>query len=227
MRATRRTVRSAAIATGVIAATLALPVGIASADSPTAPDTHQDQGETVRESVGQKSGGEKPDTSKRTYVRTYKNLGGSGFDAKVFKTKSGYEAEMWGKDTASNKVILWDTLTQSGIKAAYGQHNGAHFVLNPDGTMKGWVEGGGKKQDNKKQNKKTQSKKTQSKTHDKAGNKTPQGHVVPKGGVKAGAEGVEKAPDTAMVAAGGGMAAAGAAGLGFAMLRRRRTDGEG
>ncbi len=45
-------------------------------------------------------------------------------------------------------------------------------------------------------------------------------------GVKAGAEG-GKQPDTVMMAAGGGMAAAGAAGLGFAMLRRRRTDGEG
>ncbi|MFD9825613.1 hypothetical protein [Streptomyces violascens] len=47
--------------------------------------------------------------------------------------------------------------------------------------------------------------------------------VVPKGGVKAGAEGVsgDSSDQTPMIAAGGGMAAAGAAGLGFAMLRRR------
>ncbi|MFE2478234.1 hypothetical protein [Streptomyces sp. NPDC059389] len=54
--------------------------------------------------------------------------------------------------------------------------------------------------------------------------------VVPKGGVKAGAEGVGTAAgsskgDTPMlVAAGGGMAAVGAAGLGFALLKRGRAD---
>ncbi|WAL97846.1 hypothetical protein [Streptomyces sp. Je 1-369] len=49
--------------------------------------------------------------------------------------------------------------------------------------------------------------------------------VAPKGGVKAGAEGVRDAGDPAFLVAGGGMAAAGAAGLGFAMLRRGRSDG--
>ncbi|MGW2230345.1 hypothetical protein [Streptomyces formicae] len=48
--------------------------------------------------------------------------------------------------------------------------------------------------------------------------------ATPKGGVKAGAEGVHGAGDPAFLVAGGGMAAAGAAGLGFAMLRRGRTD---
>ncbi|MFD7554428.1 hypothetical protein ACFV9E_07780 [Streptomyces sp. NPDC059835] len=49
--------------------------------------------------------------------------------------------------------------------------------------------------------------------------------IVPKGGVKAGAEGVATADsDTLLLpAAGGGMAAVGAAGLGFAMLRRNRA----
>ncbi|MFE9402334.1 hypothetical protein ACFYNY_11205 [Streptomyces sp. NPDC006530] len=47
--------------------------------------------------------------------------------------------------------------------------------------------------------------------------------VVPKGGVRAGAEGVSDGSSdrTPMPAAGGGIAAAGAAGLGSAMLRRR------
>ncbi|WP_405491289.1 hypothetical protein [Streptomyces sp. NBC_00096] len=56
--------------------------------------------------------------------------------------------------------------------------------------------------------------------------------VVPKGGVKAGAEGMATVSAQAgadgqaplLLAAGGGMAAAGAAGLGFAMLRRSRSD---
>ncbi|MGV9879868.1 hypothetical protein [Streptomyces sp. NPDC003006] len=48
--------------------------------------------------------------------------------------------------------------------------------------------------------------------------------VTPRGGVKAGAEGVRSGGDPVFLVAGGGMAAAGAAGLGFAMLRRGRTD---
>ncbi|MDG4863274.1 hypothetical protein P8605_34565, partial [Streptomyces sp. T-3] len=135
------------------------------------------------------------DESGRKFVREYKNLGGSGFDAKVYKVKGGYDAEMWGKNP-EGKYVKWDTLQQRGDKAAYGQHNGAHFVLNPDGTMKGWVEGG----------KKDQHKKPVA----------PVKPGTPKGGVKAGAEGVSASDNTELLAAGGGMAAAGAAGLGFA-----------
>ncbi|MFD4246975.1 hypothetical protein ACFWP3_36120 [Streptomyces sp. NPDC058525] len=52
------------------------------------------------------------------------------------------------------------------------------------------------------------------------------GTIVPKGGVKAGAEGVESGSEgTALLTAAGGAAAAGAAGTGFVVLRRRRTDG--
>ncbi|MEU5955509.1 hypothetical protein [Streptomyces sp. NPDC047525] len=47
--------------------------------------------------------------------------------------------------------------------------------------------------------------------------------VAPKGGVKAGTEGFHSG-DPVFIAAGGAMAAAGAAGLGYAMLRRGRTD---
>ncbi|MEU6991909.1 hypothetical protein ABZ953_14775 [Streptomyces sp. NPDC046465] len=58
-----------------------------------------------------------------------------------------------------------------------------------------------------------------------SGNGTNHGKTVaPKGGVKAGAEHLRDAGDPAFLVAGGGMAAAGAAGLGFAMLRRGRTD---
>ncbi|MCI3933052.1 hypothetical protein [Streptomyces sp. AN091965] len=49
--------------------------------------------------------------------------------------------------------------------------------------------------------------------------------TAPKGGVRAGTEGLRDSGNPAFLAAGGAMAAAGAAGLGFAMLRRGRTDG--
>ncbi|MFF1714713.1 hypothetical protein [Streptomyces sp. NPDC058268] len=159
----------------------------------------------------------KPD-HKRHLVHQYTNLGGTGFDAKVYKTKAGYEADMIAKSTDTGKKVVWDTIKQSGHKPAYGQHNGAHFVLNPDGTMKGWTEG---------------------KTHgngngDSGHGQKPQGqvqpkngasHVVPKGGVKAGADGMSPAGEsTPLMAAGGGMAALGAAGLGFALYRRKQNN---
>ncbi|MFI8929572.1 hypothetical protein ACIG3E_18060 [Streptomyces sp. NPDC053474] len=49
--------------------------------------------------------------------------------------------------------------------------------------------------------------------------------TTPQGGVRAGTEGLRDSGNPAFLAAGGAMAAAGAAGLGFAMLRRGRTDG--
>ncbi|WP_030688092.1 hypothetical protein [Streptomyces sp. NRRL B-1347] len=151
----------------------------------------------------------KPQPSKkRTFVREYQNLGKTGFDAKVYKTKAGYEADMIAPAPDTGKKTVWDTLKQTGGKAAYGQHNGAHFVLNPDGTMKGWVEG------------RTHGGGTSKPTHPST--------KVPQGGVKAGADGVGDTAgashDTPLVAAGGGMAALGAAGLGFAMYRRKQNN---
>ncbi|MER5640293.1 hypothetical protein ABT095_25525 [Kitasatospora sp. NPDC002227] len=58
-------------------------------------------------------------------------------------------------------------------------------------------------------------------THDTRGNShTP---VVPKGGVRAGAEGVGSSDDYGLAAFGGGAAAA-AAGLGFTVARKRRVE---
>ncbi|MFD9631222.1 hypothetical protein [Streptomyces violascens] len=371
MRATRRTIRTAAIATGAIAA-LALPAGAAFADSPTAPsdqqgrqqvlpgtedpkqdpkgqvlpgkddekkgDTKKDEskkdeskeGETDK---GETDKGEKKDESKkddskddskkdvRSFVKSVKLADGSV--AKVYKLgQNHYEAEIWAN---GSKL---DTLVAKGASAT-GQNNGLYVVLNPDGTVTSWVEGGKKDESKKKDQskkderrddrKKDERKKDGKKSHvissvkitmpdgriaklikttdgprveismpngnflgaidlkdpsalndgwtykivnagkgvykfvvidgksggnswvydfngkliekytvQKDGKKQQQpvktaAGVVPKGGVKAGAEGVsgDSSDQTPMIAAGGGMAAAGAAGLGFAMLRRR------
>ncbi|MFB7058286.1 hypothetical protein ACFCXT_34840 [Streptomyces vinaceus] len=49
---------------------------------------------------------------------------------------------------------------------------------------------------------------------------------APKGGVRAGAEEAKPSADGVVLMAGGaGLAAAGAAGLGLSMLRRRRAEG--
>ncbi|MFI1681712.1 hypothetical protein [Streptomyces sp. NPDC020607] len=169
----------------------------------------------------------KPD-HKRVFVREYKNLGGSGFDAKVYKVTNGYEADMIAKAPDTGKKSVWDTLKQSGSKPAYGRHNGAHFVLNPDGTMKGWTEGrtdsNGHHDNNARHDNTGTKPQPQSQSHSPSRNDSQQ--VVPKGGVKAGADGVKaesSSDDAPLIAAGSGMAAAGAAGLGFALYRRKQN----
>ncbi|MFJ8311911.1 MULTISPECIES: hypothetical protein [unclassified Streptomyces] len=350
MRATRRTLRTAAIATGAIAA-LALPAGAAFADSPTAPSEPQTQPQVLpgtedpkqdkqdpkqdpkpevlpgkdddtKKDESKKDESKKDDTKKelRSFVKSVKLADGSV--AKVFKLgQNHYEAEIWAN---GSKL---DTLVAKGASAT-GQNNGLYVVLNPDGTVTSWVEGGkkndGKRDDVKKKDERKRDNKQGDKSSDvvssvkitmpdgriaklikatknngprveismpngnflgsidlknpsvlndgwtykivNAGNgvykfvvidgknggnswvydfdgkliekytvqkdgkkkqdRTATG-VVPKGGVKAGAEGVSNASSdqAPMIAAGGGLAAAGAAGLGFAMLRRRGGQG--
>ncbi|MEU2955516.1 DNA-directed RNA polymerase I subunit RPA34 [Streptomyces xanthochromogenes] len=371
MRATRRTVRTAAIATGAIAA-LALPAGAAFADSPATPSDAQvqphgqagdetpksdvlpgtDKGDEAKKDEAKKDESKKGDESKkdeakkdeakkddagkgdkkddtqkdvRAFVKSVKLADGSV--AKVYKLgQNHYEAEIWAN---GSKL---DTLVAKGASAT-GQNNGLHVVLNPDGTVTSWVDGG-KKKDEKKDDKRDERRKDERRKDDKKSDvisavkitmpdgriakliKTTNGprveismangtflgaidlkdpsalndgwtykivnagkgfykfvvidgrnggnswvydfggkliekytvqkdgkkaqphrdtktadrttaNVVPKGGVKAGAEGVSNgsSDQTPMLAAGGGLAAAGAAGLGFAMLRRRGSQG--
>ncbi|WP_069886442.1 hypothetical protein [Streptomyces luteocolor] len=140
---------------------------------------------------------------KRVFVRDAKLADGS--TAKIYKLgPNHYQA-----DIIANGVKL-DTLDANG-KAASGQNNGLHVTLNPDGTIKSWVEG------------KNNGHTTQPK-HDV---RKDSNRVVPKGGVKAGADGVDpgSSDDAPLIAAGSGMAAIGAAGLGFAMYRRKQNNG--
>ncbi|MFG2983130.1 hypothetical protein ACGFYQ_18090 [Streptomyces sp. NPDC048258] len=354
MRSTRRTtLRTAAVLAGA-AAVLALPVGSAFADSPAVPEPEALPGieqpsvdpsvepsveppvePSVDPSVPPVTPPVTPPTKPqvkpevrpevRAYVTTVKLADGSV--AKVYKIGDNhFEADIFA---GSTKL---DTLVSTGGGAAYGQSNGLHVVLQPNGTVTSWMEGAERPKpvEKPKPQIKPEAKKESSvrvtlpdgriaKLVDGANGKrveisTPKGtslgtidlkhpgtrhdgwtyklvqdgkrvkfvvidgrgggnswvydfdgkliekytvdpakkdvkkdakdakqhvtkddtkpvvgKVVPKGGVKAGAEGVAPSNgDTpALVAAGGGMAAVGAAGLGFAMLRRNRTEGEG
>lgn len=299
MRATRRTMRTAAIATGAIAA-LALPAGAAfAADTdPTPVPTPVDQKQDDQKQDDQKKDESKKDDNLRSFVKSVKLADGSV--AKVYKLgQNHYETEIWAN---GGKL---DTLVANGSKAV-GENNGLHVVLNPDGTVTSWVDGG--KKPEKKQEKKAESKVVSTvkitmpdgriakliKTTDgpRVEISTPNGNalgsidlknpstlndgwtykivnagkgfykfvvidgkhggnswvydfhgkliekyvvdggkkavapttgVIPKGGVKAGAEGVSggSGNQAPLIAAGGGMAAAGAAGLGFALYHRR------
>ncbi|MFJ3881409.1 hypothetical protein ACIPW5_28665 [Streptomyces sp. NPDC090077] len=307
MRRTRRStaLRTAAVLTGT-AAVLALPVGSAFADSPTVPEPEVLPG--IEQPVVDPSvkppvePSEKPAGKPwkgRVYVTTVKLADGSV--AKVYKAGDGrFEADVLARGTKL------DTLVSRNGEPAYGQHNGLHVVLRPDGTVTSWVEGGSHKPKPKLE-KETSVRITMPDGRiarlvdgpkgKRAEISMPNGNVLgsidlknpsvlndgwtyrlvqdgkrvkfvvidgkgggdswvydfstgrlieryraekpttakptkiervlPKGGVNAGAPGTTD-PQTEtplLLAAGGGMAATGAAGLGFALLRRNRTDG--
>ncbi|MFE1555835.1 hypothetical protein ACFW6V_12750 [Streptomyces sp. NPDC058734] len=323
MRRTRRStaLRTAAVLTGA-AAVLALPVGSAFADSPTVPEPEVLPGveqpvvdpsvePPVKPSVEppvkpSEKPVEKPvekPSKGRAYVTTVKLADGSV--AKVYKLGAAhFEADVFARGTKL------DTLVSKDGKPAYGQNNGLHVVLQPNGTVTSWIEGGSRKPVEKpveKPKPKPQVKKETSvritmpdgriarlidgPTGKRAEISMPNGNllgtidmknrsalndgwtyklvqdgkrvkfvvidgkgggdswvydfstgrlieqykaekkpskmerVVPKGGVNAGAGGsAEQGETPLLLAAGGGMAATGAAGLGFAMLRRNRTN---
>ncbi|MCX5196064.1 PT domain-containing protein [Streptomyces sp. NBC_00249] len=331
MRSNRRTsLRTATVLAGA-AAVLALPVGAAFADSPTGPSAEPEVLPGVEQPAVEPSvkpsvepsvepsvkPSAKPSAGVRAYVTSVKLADGSV--AKVYKIGDGhFEADVFSGDTKL------DTLVSKDGKPAYGQNNGLHVVLQPNGTVTSWVEGGNRepvekpkpkpevKPEVKKEVKKEASvritmpdgriatlvdgakgkraeislpnghalgtidlknpsvvndgwtyklvqdgkrvkfvvidgkgggdswvydfstgkliekyraeKDAAAKPTTAPGGKTER--VVPKGGVKAGAEGVgaPQADTPVLLAAGGGMAAMGAAGLGFAILRRGRRS---
>ncbi|MBW5425402.1 hypothetical protein GKQ77_28225 [Streptomyces sp. BG9H] len=152
----------------------------------------------------------KPVHDKRVHKATVKLADGSV--AKIYKLgPHHYQADIFAHGSRL------DTLDANG-KAAYGQNNGLHVVLNPDGTIKSWVEG---KNHHDKNHHNNGTKPQPVKPQPKNGSH----QVVPKGGVKAGAEGVTagSSEDAPLIAAGSGMAALGAGGLGFALYRRRQN----
>ncbi|MFF4443395.1 hypothetical protein [Streptomyces sp. NPDC001502] len=124
MRNTRRTtLRSAAVVAGT-ATVLALPAGSAFAASPAVPEP--------RPSVV-------PAPSVRAYVTTVKLADGS--IAKVYKIGgSHFEADVFAGPTKL------DTLVGKDGAASYGQNNGLHVVLQPNGTVTSWMDGAPKPQ---------------------------------------------------------------------------------
>ncbi|WP_424212921.1 hypothetical protein ACN20G_13035 [Streptomyces sp. BI20] len=342
MRSPRRSTLRAAAATVGAVAVLALPAGTAFADSPAVPTPQVSTGDEQRPQVDptptpgprddkkrdEKKQDEKRDESKekgkekgkelaRTYVTTVKLADKSV--AKVYSFADGhFEADIVSDGT------VFGTLVSTNGKPAHGEHNGLHVVLQPNGTVSSWVEGGTKPAEKPKPQVKKETsvritmpdgriaklidgpsgkrvelsmpngnalgtldaknpnavndgwsyrlvtdgkitkfvvidgknggaswvydfsgkliekytpegsgKKAEKKSDKKAekpATKPTGDRVVPKGGVKAGAEGVSTAEaqdsgETAvLLASGAGMAAVGAAGLGFALLRRRDAE---
>lgn len=106
-----RVLRTAAVATGTSVALL-LPAAAAFAD-----DASGDPGAAVRDRV---SGWPLAD----------------GSTAQVRQTGEGsYRADIVGRDG-----VLIGSLTSTGGQPAYGENNGLHIVLQPDGTVSSWLE---------------------------------------------------------------------------------------
>ncbi|MFJ5782447.1 hypothetical protein [Streptomyces hydrogenans] len=106
-----RVLRTAAVATGTSVALL-LPAAAAFAD-----DASGDPGAAVRDQV---SGWPLAD----------------GSTAQVWQTGEGsYRADIVGRDG-----VLIGSLTSTGGQPAYGENNGLHIVLQPDGTVSSWLE---------------------------------------------------------------------------------------
>ncbi|MGW1894494.1 hypothetical protein ACWCP6_30260 [Streptomyces sp. NPDC002004] len=122
MRATRRIIRTAAIATGAIAA-LAAPSAAAFADSAPA----------AQQSRTSRPGAEADRTWRGAYLITVKLADSS--TAKIYRLgPHSYRADVYANGTRL------DSLVARG-RSAYGENNGLHIALHPDGSISSWVEG--------------------------------------------------------------------------------------
>ncbi|MFJ2935079.1 hypothetical protein ACIO8G_20195 [Streptomyces sp. NPDC087219] len=118
MRVTRRSARTAAVATGAVAALLLPAAGAFAADGP-------DRGPDPAPA---------PTSSDQSVLWRNVDLA-DGSLAKVYQDGPGrFSAEIY----AGGSLI--DTLTSTDGQPAYGQNNGLHVVLQPDGTVRSWVE---------------------------------------------------------------------------------------
>ncbi|MFJ6778685.1 hypothetical protein [Streptomyces yangpuensis] len=153
MRSTRRTTRRTTLRTAAVVAgtatVLALPAGSAFADSPAVPDPEVLPGieqpsveppvepriqppvvPPVQPPAGPSAGAE----GVRTFVTAVRLADGSV--AKVYKVGgSHFEADVLAGSTRL------DTLVGRGGAASYGQSNGLHVVLHPNGTVTSWMDG--------------------------------------------------------------------------------------
>ncbi|KOU08858.1 hypothetical protein ADK86_02750 [Streptomyces sp. NRRL F-5755] len=233
----RHLVRSTAVA-AVAGSALLLPAAAAFADTPqptTAVSPGADGGasRTPTEKPSQNSGtpgpvqkGEEGERLKEEQKKEQKKDDQRKTGRKLVRTQTlarGYTAKIYKLDGPNHFQAdvhiragkLIKTLETKNQEVASGTYGGVHFVLRSDGTLTSWAEGGDKKDEKKNTHPGEQKNQRQG-----GGQQTK---VTPKGGVKAGAEGVGETPDTpAMLLAGGGAAAA-AAGLGFALLHRRKA----
>ncbi|MFG2839020.1 hypothetical protein ACGFYE_28925 [Streptomyces zaomyceticus] len=132
MRATRRSARTAAVATGAVAALLLPAAGAFAAGGPDPAPAASDTAAT-----GTAAGDTAPGaTAAGGQSVLWRNVDlADGSLAKVYQDGPGrFSADVYAGGS------LVDTLVSTGGRPAYGQNNGLHVVLRPDGTVGSWVE---------------------------------------------------------------------------------------
>ncbi|MFB7338680.1 hypothetical protein ACFCZ6_01305 [Streptomyces hydrogenans] len=118
-----RVLRTAAVATGTSVALL-LPAAAAFADDAPRPVAGQDQ----------ERGQAQSQDRDQAQVSGWPLADGS--TARVRQTGEGsYRADIVGRDG-----VLIGSLTSTGGRPGYGENNGLHIVLQPDGTVSSWRE---------------------------------------------------------------------------------------
>ncbi|GGQ26059.1 MULTISPECIES: hypothetical protein [Streptomyces] len=213
----RRTLVRAAAVTACAGSLLALPTAAALAEGvPAASSAHSA-------------------APQRTLVKSL-SLADGVSTAKVYRTaKGGYQADILASDGARAT-----TLTSHDGVTDFGASGELHAALDPAGRLTSWV-GDASARDGGHA---VAGAGHKTGTRDGALNGQRNGQVVPVSAEQRAASGDTRALEAAsaegrrlstladgpgdgvlLLAAGGGIAAVGAAGLGFAMLRRGRTDG--
>ncbi|MFF9068319.1 hypothetical protein ACF09E_23510 [Streptomyces sp. NPDC014891] len=138
MRVTRRSARTAAVATGAVAALLLPAAGAFAAgpapDGPAADATPAATAGTGAASADAASADAASAGGDQSVFWRNVDLA-DGSLARVYQDGPGrFSAEVY----AGGSLI--DTLVSTGGRPAYGQHNGLHVVLRPDGTVRSWIE---------------------------------------------------------------------------------------
>ncbi|MFJ8298351.1 hypothetical protein ACIQ9R_21020 [Streptomyces sp. NPDC094447] len=137
MRVTRRSARTAAVATGAVAALL-LPAAGAFAAGPAPDGPAADATTATADATTAGTGAASDDATSAGGDQSvfWRNVDlADGSLARVYQDGPGrFSAEIYAGGS------LVDTLVSTGGRPAYGQYNGLHVVLRPDGTVRSWTE---------------------------------------------------------------------------------------
>ncbi|MEV5599567.1 hypothetical protein [Streptomyces sp. NPDC052496] len=174
-----------------------------------------------------------PDGTVVSWVDRGKHVGGAHEqklpDGNIVAVGKDSPSTYRGEIAVNGRLVA---ILTAGSRSDVVRYHGMYVVLNPDGSVvahapggkpgggqEGKPKGGTPAGDTGSQNLSTQKLDAQN-----LSTRTAQTKAVPQGAVAAGAE-TAAGDETVLPALGGAFAAAGAAGLGFAVLRRRRPAG--
>ncbi|WP_199552728.1 hypothetical protein [Streptomyces sp. N35] len=223
MRVTRRAIRAAAVSTGAVAA-LAVPAGAVAALALPAGTAYAASGSAASGSA-QESDGTVPDGTRITMpdgrTARFVHGGADGLRVDIAMPNGGFLGSVDPRSPSTVNDGWTYQLVRDG--RAWG---GSKFVVKDGRGGCSWVyDMRGRLLEKHSADKNSTGKRSADRSGGARASSYKSQVTTPLGGVRAGAQ--EQQPSrpvsAPLVAAGGGIAAAGAAGLGFAVLRRRAS----